>query len=306
MISKHVFGPVPSRRLGFSLGVDIIPMKTCTLNCVYCQLFQTSNYELDLKSFFDRNKILQDIEKALSKFNNIDFVTFSGSGEPTLSLDLGWLISEVKKISNTKIAVITNSSLLWNHEVRNNLKHADLVVPSFDAFSEDIFLKLNRPHPSIQFDKIKEGLKEFCNSFSGDIWLEIMLVKDFNDDIEEIKKIANFANTLKVSKVQINTVVRPPNESYAKPIEQKFLQDMQSYFHLPTEIIAPFSKEKMNSEIENILELIIETLARRPCQERELSVSLGIRQEVLNKYLQMLEKEQKICIDQNEYYSLNH
>ncbi|MEW5820013.1 MAG: radical SAM protein, partial [Cyanobacteriota bacterium] len=140
-MKKFTFGPVPSRRLGFSLGIDIIPLKTCTYNCVYCQLFQTSKHTVIRQSFIDKELVLNDIKESIDKFSNIDYLTFSGSGEPTLNKDLGWLISQVKKYSEIPVAVITNSSLLWMPDVIEDLKHADLVVPSVDCVTETIWQK---------------------------------------------------------------------------------------------------------------------------------------------------------------------
>ncbi|MEA3312598.1 MAG: radical SAM protein, partial [candidate division WOR-3 bacterium] len=151
------YGPVASRRLGLSLGVDILPYKTCTLDCIYCQLGRTSNLAVERNSFLPREEILAEVVKVAAQTNPA-YVTFSGSGEPTLNSDIGWLIREIKSKSGRPVAVLTNSSLLWMPDVRDEIKPADLVVPSLDAGTEEVWRKVNRPHPDLEFDKIIEGL----------------------------------------------------------------------------------------------------------------------------------------------------
>lgn len=306
MPEKFVFGPVPSRRLGFSLGIDLIPLKTCTYNCIYCQLFQTSNHTITRQSFFDRCKILADVRQAIENFTDIDYLTFSGSGEPTLNKDIGWLISEIKTFTHIKTAVITNSSLLWMPDVRDDIKDADLVIPSVDSVTPEIWAAINRPAPGISLSQILDGTKTFCHNHSGQIWIEVMIVQGVNDSEDEILKIANFVNSLKVDKVQINTVVRPPNEPDSKAITEKALQEILKQFVHPAEIIAPFNKVARTSEIEDKSKLILELLSRRPCKPKEMSDSLGLNLNELTKYLQKLEGDNKIMREHSGHYSLAH
>lgn len=306
MTLKFTFGPVPSRRLGFSLGIDIIPLKTCTYNCVYCQLFQTSNHTITRQSFFNKEKILEDIKDSANKFSNIDYLTFSGSGEPTLNSDIGWLITEVKKVTDIPIAVITNGSLLWMPEVRQDLKDADLVVPSIDSVTQETWLKINRPAPNIKLSDVIEGTSIFCHNHKGLIWLEIMFVEGINDNSTEIRKIANFVNTLKADKVQINTVVRPPNEAAAKPLNDKILEDIAALFNHKTEIISPFKKVAVPNNLMDKDGIILELLTRRPCKLEEMSDSLGLDLNELTKYIKLLESEKKIMKEPSGFYSLMH
>ena len=172
---RFIYGPVPSRRLGRSLGVSPIPRKTCTYSCVYCHLGPTTRLTVARESFFPKDEIYDEIASALPEAD-ADYVTFSGDGEPTLCKDLGWLIRRCKADFDTPVAVITNGSLLSLPEVREELREADLVMPSLDAGSAGVFRQINRPERSLEFDTVIEGLVAFRNEYPGLIWLEVMLV----------------------------------------------------------------------------------------------------------------------------------
>lgn len=306
MSKKHVFGPVPSRRLGFSLGIDLVPLKTCTYNCIYCQLFQTSNHTLERQSFFDKHEIVVEVLDAIKENKNIDYLTLSGSGEPTLNSDIGYIIDELKQHTEIPIVLITNSSLLWMPEVRENIKHADVVMPSIDSIEDVSWRKINRPIDGIDLSLINKGLKDFTESFKGDIWMEVMLVEGVNDNIDEVKKLAEFVNSLNVDKVQINTVVRPPNEEYAKPLSKDFLDQVVTFFNHETEIIAPFKKEGNQTEVEDKKKLIVDLLTRRPCILSEMAESLGVNINEASKLLQVLEDEKTVMRLKSGFYSLFH
>jgi len=175
------YGPVPSRRLGFSLGVDIIPYKVCSYNCIYCQLGKTTSRTLTRKPYVSPATVIKGIKAAISENKKIDYITFSGSGEPTLNKDLGEMIQKTKKITSIPVAVLTNGSLLWRKSVRDDLALADLVVPSLDAVSSGIFKRINRPAKGLSIKKVLDGIKKFADDFKGEIRLEIMVVKNIND-----------------------------------------------------------------------------------------------------------------------------
>jgi len=306
MTYKFTFGPVPSRRLGFSLGIDIIPLKTCTYNCIYCQLFQTSNHTTTRQSFFNKDDILAEIKNKIKTSECIDYITFSGSGEPTLNSDIGLIIKEIKSFSNIPVAVITNSSLLWMPEVREDIKDSDLVLPSLDSVTEDIWMQLNRPDPSLKINKMLEGLKTFCNEHQGIIWLEIMFVSGFNDSINEARAIADYVNQLNVDLIQLNTVVRPPNESYSKPVTEEFFKEIAVYFNSKIEVIAPFKKNSRPSKRDSTPDVILDLLARRPCKPNEMAESLCINLNEISKYLQILVDQEKIIQEKSGHFSLFH
>jgi len=212
----YVYGPVPSRRLGRSLGVSPIPPKTCSYTCVYCQLGRTTHLQVKRESFFPRKNILDEITDSASK-NKIDFVTFVGDGEPTLNKDLGWLIRQTKEKLHLPAAVITNGSLLFQEDIREDLIEADVVMPTLDAGNEKTFRAVNRPDRSIDYDSMLRGQIEFRRAYSGQIWVEVMLVKGLNDNDKELQSIKHAIDLINPDRVYILTPIRPPAESWVKP-----------------------------------------------------------------------------------------
>jgi wyosine [tRNA(Phe)-imidazoG37] synthetase (radical SAM superfamily) len=292
--TTQIYGPVPSRRLGFSLGIDIIPFKTCSLNCIYCQLGRTTKKTIHRKEYFAWSEILAQIKKKLSSGQRIDYITFSGSGEPTLNKILEKLIREIKKLTSIPVAVLTNSTLLSRKSVRKALMAADLVVPSLDAAGQEIFVKVNRPHPSLKLEEIIEGLQKFRQEFKGSIWLEIMLVKGMNDSPSHIRKLKEAVAKIKPDKVQLNTVIRPPAERDARPLGLKDLEKIKKILGENCEIIAGFSREAQESISENLEEAILSLIQRRPVTLADISNSLGKHKNEIIKYLNFLLEEGKI------------
>ena len=309
---KYIYGPVPSRRLGFSLGVDLVPYKTCSFDCIYCQLGKTTERTIARKEYFKKEEVLQDIRNALSIDKQIDYITFSGSGEPTLNSGIGWLIRKVKNIRTLRsvslpLAVLTNSSFLWDKSLREDLLPADLVVPSLDAATQSVFEAINRPHQSLNIDKIVEGIKKFRQEFKNNLWLEIMLVKGVNDSKDEIKGFKNLISEIHPDKVHLNTVVRPPTEKFARPLSIKELDEIRDFFGESCEVITPkvgrcepslapsFDRSKFDkSNSEDIEHTIIELIRRRPVTLSDIHSSLGIHRNELIKYLEVLEGDKKI------------
>ena len=244
---KHVYGPVPSRRLGYSLGVDILPFKICSLDCIYCQLGRTKRKTIQRKKYFDFDVILSQIKTVIDSGQKIDTITFSGSGEPTLNVFIGELIKGIKKNTSIPVAVLTNSTLLIHKSVRNALSKADLVIPSLDAATQDIFVRMNRPHKSIKIQQIIEGIKKFRQEFSGKIWLEILFVKGVNDSLAHLKKLKAAISEINPDKIQLNTVVRPPAEKSSLPVTPQELANFRKFFGTKAEVIAEFKKKTRNS-----------------------------------------------------------
>jgi wyosine [tRNA(Phe)-imidazoG37] synthetase (radical SAM superfamily) len=285
---KHIFGPVPSRRLGFSLGIDVIPAKTCTLNCVYCQLGPTPELTRERKPYVPAETIITEVTKLLKKNPRIDFLTFSGSGEPTLNSDLGKIIRSLKKISPIPVAVITNGSLLYLKEVRQDLMEADVVLPSLDAVSGEIFQAVNRPHPDLTPEVMIAGLRKFSREYPGKIWLEVMLVKGVNDSKSELEKIQKIIKSLRVDKVQLNTVVRPPAEEGFFPLTQAELEVAAGIINPGCEIIAEFNGDKLVGIFRGGEELILETLKRRPLTIKDIAAVTGLKVNEITKILSLL------------------
>jgi len=213
---KFVYGPVPSRRLGRSLGISPIPEKTCNYTCVYCQLGRTTHFTNTRKLFFPVEDILEEVKEALKKEKQIDFITIVGEGEPLLYSEIGTLIKETKKLTSTPLAVITNGALLYDEEVRKEILDADVVLPTLDAYTEKQFRKINRPHKDIKIADVVQGLIEFRKIYKNQIWIEVMLVKDLNDDITSLTELRKLIDQIHADRVYINVPIRPPAESWVE------------------------------------------------------------------------------------------
>lgn len=214
---KHVYGPVPSRRLGRSLGVDALTFKSCSFDCVYCQLGRTTNHTIERKEYIPTADILDEVRRKLENGDKPEYISFAGSGEPTLHSGLGDIIRGIKAMTDVPVVVFTNGSLLWMPEVRADLAAADVVIPSLDGGDAALLDKVNRPAASLDFDRIVEGLIAFRGAFNGQIWLEVMLLGGISDDDASVDAIARLAERIRPDKVQINSVCRPPAETYALP-----------------------------------------------------------------------------------------
>lgn len=214
--SASVFGPVPSRRLGQSLGVDPIPFKTCNWNCVYCQLGRTFPMSLARAEYTPAEEIVAQTHRALETCTP-DFITFIGSGEPTLHARLGWMIRQVRREQGPPVAVVTNGSLLRMPEVRDELLAADVVLPSLDAGSERLYRQINRPHRDLDFPGFLAGMEAFRNKYPGQIWMEVMLIRGLNDHEEALRDLASALARIRPDEVHINVPVRPPDEPWVRP-----------------------------------------------------------------------------------------
>ncbi len=235
-ISSYVYGPVPSRRLGRSLGIDLVPLKTCTYDCLYCQLGKTTNKTIQRQEWVPPEEVLIELKDHLP--GEHDYITIAGSGEPTLHTGIGSLIKAVKAMTATAVAVLTNGSLLWLPEVREALCCADLVIVSLDAGEEHLFRLVNRPHPDITFHRMIDGIYEFRRSFSGQYWLEVLLLGGITGLPHPVEQMAEIAGWISPDRVQLNTVVRPPAESSAVPVARCLLECFAAAFGDKAEVIG--------------------------------------------------------------------
>ena len=290
----HLYGPVPSRRLGYSLGVDLLPFKTCSLSCIYCQLGRSQKTTIRRINPYSEKKILDEIKEFLKTGARVDFITFSGSGEPTLNKSIGQLIREIKKITKIPVAVLTNSTLLSRAEVRKQLAAAEVVVPSLDAATQPVFEKINRPHPSLKVEKIIDGLAKFRKEFKGQIWLEIMLVKGVNDSPAHLKKLKEAVDRINPDKIHLNTVVRPPAEKTARPLTPEEMNKIRGFFGEKAEVVASFRKKEQEKTPPHIAEAILAIVRRRPVSLEDLENSLGQTREELSLQIQKLLQQKKI------------
>ncbi len=293
---KYIYGPVPSRRLGMSLGIDIILYKVCTYDCIYCQLGRTAKKTGIRKEYVPTENIIKEIEQKLSERIDYDYITLAGSGEPTLNSGLKQIIEYLKSRTQIPVAVLTNGSLLFLDAVIESLLQADLIIPSLDAGSKELFLKVNRPIACIDYLQMINGLMNFSKIYNGQLWLEIMVLKNFTDTDEEIKKIANVVAQFKVDKVQLNTVLRPPSEKYAKPVGKKRIKELTKYFECEVEIVGKMSKkneENRNYHIRNLEDRILSLIKRRPVTIKDISIGLSITPNEATKIIPiLLEKEE--------------
>ena len=273
---RYVYGPVASRRLGFSLGVDVIPYKTCTLDCIYCQLGSTGRTTVRRGRWFPAREILAQIKEALDSGRRIDVITFSGSGEPTLCRDLGRLIRAIKKMTRVPVAVLTNATLLTRKEVRRELAAADIVVPSLDAVPARVFRRVNRPHAALDNRRIVEGLVRFRREFKGELRLEIMLVKGLNDSPADLRALEAAAALIRPDKIELNTVVRPPAEPRAAPLGRAALAGIRARLGPRAEIVASFARRGQTlSASEGLEDSILATVGRRPQTAADIAAALG-------------------------------
>jgi len=294
-----VFGPVPSRRLGRSLGVDLVPFKTCTYDCIYCQLGRTTNKTIQRKEWRPLDEIIRQLKVKL--YLQPDYITLSGSGEPTLFSKCGELISKIKEITNIPVAVLTNGSLLWLPEVRNSLLKADIVIPSLDAGSNHLFQYVNRPHPDITFSKMLDGLIKFREEYKGKYWLEVFLLAGVTTPEMEIKRLNTCIDSIQPDKVQVNTVTRPPAESFAEPVPRETLENLASQLFERSEVIADYKDIHKKNEFVGKCDDILTLLERRPCSIDDIANGLGLHKNEVIKYIEELSTLGKIEIVTQNY-----
>jgi len=294
---KHLFGPVPSRRLGMSLGVDLIPHKVCSFNCVYCECGRTTTFTTERKEYVPTDNVLKELKHFLTSNPEPEYITFSGAGEPTLNSHLGDVL-EFLKMSwpDVPIAVLTNGSLLSNTNVRKELLKADVVLPSLDAATDRTFCKINRPFSKLDIETYIQGLIDFRKEFQGEIWLEILILPGYNDDIDNLGALKKTFVKIKPDKIQLNTLDRPGTVKNLRPATKTDLEQIVHFWKLKNvEIITPAPERKdvksYRTDVENA---ILETLSRRPCTIHDLEKILGIHMNEINKYLGVLEDAGKI------------
>ena len=295
---KYIFGPVPSRRLGFSLGVDIIPYKTCTYDCIYCELGKTACQTIEPSSTIPAEAVLKELQEWLSADSAIiDHVTLSGSGEPTLHPDLGQLIKEIKKISPVPVALITNGSLLYKKEVLEQVLEADIVLPSLDAADPDSFQRINRPHPSLRFDQLLDGLLNLGRLKESGLWLETLFLEGMNDTPDQVDRLLEIIHRIKPEKVQLNTVVRPPVESSARPVDFSRLKEIQKKLGPQAEIISGGGREGFPSGGSLVESEIQAMVCRRPCTAEDIARCLSLSLEETFHLLKGLIRARKVTYE---------
>jgi len=275
----YLYGPVPSRRLGLSLGVDIITAKVCTLDCVYCQLGRTTEKTIEPRDFKNIKAVLKELKLWLSEGMAANFITLGGSGEPTLNCRLGEMIDGIRKLTDTPVAILTNGTLLYRPDVRAACAKADVVLPSLDAGDERLFRKICRPYGDISIEKLILGLCRFREEYSGQIWLEVFLVGGMNTGPDELARIKNAIERIKPNKVHLNTAVRPPAEPDVRAVDPDALAAIARQLGGMCEVIADFPAGRCvrNAEVEDVT--ILSMLKRRPCTLGDICKGLGVAED---------------------------
>lgn len=308
---KYLFGPIPSRRLGISLGVDLVPLKVCSLNCVYCEVGRTTKLTLERQEYVPINDVIKELGAYLSQAPELDYITFSGQGEPTLNSGLGKVIDYIKdNYPRYKVAVLTNGTLFWDAAVRQEVLRADVLLPSLDGALEQSFGKICRPHRDLEVGRVIEGMVKLRHEYAGKIYLEVFLVPGINDSEAELQMLRQALLEIRPDLVQLNTLDRPGTEPWVKPLSQEKLEEIRAFFQpLKTEIIAKAQTRKaIRSFDQDITEQIIQTIKRRPCTDTDLCKILGLHINELNKYLSTLIADGKVSterLDRGIFFKLS-
>jgi wyosine [tRNA(Phe)-imidazoG37] synthetase (radical SAM superfamily) len=297
---KYFYGPVPSRRLGLSYGVDIVPFKVCTLDCIYCQLGKSTKMTIERRNYGPIEPILAELQEIVKEGQKSDFITIAGSGEPTLNLQLGKLIEGIKNITDIPVAILTNGTLFYKEDVRIDCAKADVVLPSLDAGDAKTFQKVNRPHRDINIENLIFGLCAFRDEFIGQIWLEVFFVEGFNTESDQISKIRKAIEQIRPDKVHLNTAVRPTAEPNLNRLDIEQLQTIAAQLGPQCEIIADFptlhhvnlSGKKAND--------VLSILKRRPCSLNDISSGLSISHNEAIKYIRDLQERGLILSEQKD------
>ena len=270
--SRYVYGPVPSRRLGQSLGVDLVPLKTCNCSCVYCQLGRTSSLTCERGRFVPIEELLAQLRVALasSAGPRPDYVTLVGQGEPTLSLDLGAIVDAVKALSDAPLAVITNGTLLYLSEVRDALQGADLVMPSLDAADERMWRRINRPCRQLELAQIIEGMARFRKEFSGQIWLEVMLMRGLNDDALALRRLGKAIAEIQPDRVQVNVPVRPPAEDWVHIPDDESVMQAMAILGQRSEAMGPYDGHFHLGLDDDPVQAVLAIISRHPMRQGRL------------------------------------
>jgi wyosine [tRNA(Phe)-imidazoG37] synthetase (radical SAM superfamily) len=289
---SQIFGPVPSRRLGRSLGIDLVPFKTCSYDCIYCQLGRTTHKTVQRRVWVPLAEVLAELREKLD--TRPDYITLSGSGEPTLFSPLAELIDGIRSMTDTPVAVLTNGSLLWQEEVRRALRGADLLVPSLDAGDAEFFEAINRPHEAIDFAQMLEGLVRSREDFNGAYWLEVFLLDGSFAADSAVDRLGDCVRRIAPDRVQLNTATRPTAEASAVMLPPERMHELARRFDPPAEVIADFRGVHARSEFRASRDAVLEMLSRRPCTLEDIAAGLALHRNEAVKCIGELEAEGKL------------
>jgi wyosine [tRNA(Phe)-imidazoG37] synthetase (radical SAM superfamily) len=306
---RYLFGPVPSRRFGRSLGIDLTPHKTCCFDCVFCQLGRTPAKTVARNEYVPTEAVLSELAGWFRSGGEADYVTLSGGGEPTLHSRFGEVIEFIRRRGTIPSVILTNGALLHLPEVRTAAGLADIVKISLSAWDQASFEWVNRPHPQLSFDQMLEGQKTFRVHFGGQVWMEVFLVWGMNSSPVEVEKIAALAREIAPDRIQLNTAVRPPAEEFVTALSNKQMAALMNLFQPTAEIIADFSTPRSKPMKTNAA-AILAMLKRRPCTARQIAEGFGLHFNEVSKYLGRLVKENEIRVERRKdgvyYHGCRH
>jgi len=311
MVYQYIFGPIPSRRLGVSLGIDLVPLKTCSFNCIFCECGKTTDLTIERRKYFPTMAIIKEVDDYLSGRPELDYITFSGSGEPTLHSGIGKIAHHIKSnYPEYKLALLTNGSLLWDESVRKDLLEMDVIIPSMNGISEQIFMKINRPHPSLSCAQVVKGLKALRSEYTGEIWLEIFIIPGLNDTEEELDLMKSAIREICPDKVQLNALDRPGVVDW---ITVPSFSGMERIIELldyhDIEVVSSIaSRSEIQGIPGDVVEEILMTIRRRPCTVSDLSRICNLKPTEIIKHIEVLLEKGEI-VAKNEkrgvFYSIN-
>lgn len=305
MTENHIFGPVMSRRLGRSLGIDLLPFKTCSYDCVYCECGATTHITTKRAEFFPTEEVISQLDTVLRERPTLDYITFAGSGEPTLSLSIGRIIRHLKTAyPEYKVAVLTNGSLLGNKEVAADLSQADLVIPTLTSTSQETFEKIHRPDTCLLIKTIISDILEFRKEFHGEIWLEIFLIPDLNTSLEELTSLRDVIDKIQPARIQLNTLDRPAAEDWVTAPDPDELENFRKYFaelKIPVDVAGVCCEQPDVCRAgESTHEHILKTLRIRPSTVEDLASMTGLHHHEVAKYLSGLLEEGTVHIQRGK------
>jgi len=291
MNMKHLFGPVPSRRLGSSLGIDPVPFKTCSYNCSYCECGATSHLQVERQEFLSTQVLMKELEEFLENHPAPNYITFAGSGEPLLCSNLGEMADTInKRFPEIKLALLTNASLLSVINIKKELASFDLILPSLDAVKQKSFIQINKPHSSIKISDIINGLISLRHNFSGKIWLEIFIIPGINDSKEELEDFKTIIAKIAPDRIQLNSLDRPGTEKDIKKPAKTDLETISTFWGFENiEIISrSYGENEQEIDDKEVAKRILLTVTRRPCTMKDLVALTGKKKETLQEIVNNL------------------
>ncbi|MDY6831348.1 MAG: radical SAM protein [Thermodesulfobacteriota bacterium] len=292
--ASFIYGPVPSRRLGRSLGVDLVPLKLCTYDCVYCQLGKSSSKTVKRLPYRNADTVLAQLFERLKKIDRPDRITIAGSGEPTLNSGIGAVIAGIKKKTDIPVVVLTNGSLLSNPEVQKDLLPADMVIPSLDAWNPEMFASINRPHRSVDFTTMTEGLVSFSTVYGGQLWLEIFIMDGINASVDDARAFKPLVDRINPAVVYVNTAVRPPEESFVKQAPPALIDAFYRTLGRAHQKDVVFDGTGPAEGSGNVAADIVEMVARRPVTATDIAAGLNLPEAAVGPHIEQLVAEGRL------------